>query len=46
MVEFGLTPKKVDELFREAVENGEDPDQVGSFYRNLKDYVSTKLTED
>jgi hypothetical protein len=43
MVEFGLTPKKVDELFRESVENGEDETQIGSFYRNLKKYVADKI---
>ena len=43
--EFGLTPEKVESLFEKAVEDGEDPLVVGSFYRNLKNYVARKRLE-
>ena len=39
VLEFGLTSEKVDQLFEKAVEKGEDAAQIGSYYRNLKNYV-------
>ena len=46
MEEFKLTPKKVDELFDEAVKNGEDPLVIGSYYRNLKNHVAMRTLDE